>query len=91
MEVAPVELAEELHSMLHKLMHKFECRFLTSVKPMNQLVADIQESGNCLKVVPDTLFKVLLREVSIVGSLLADNVGPPGETYTMKTLTHQVK
>jgi hypothetical protein len=27
----------------------------------------------------------------IVGALLADNVGPLGETYALKTLTHMVE
>jgi hypothetical protein len=28
--------------------------------------------------------------VGIVGALLTDNVGPLGETYVLKTLTHQL-
>ncbi len=55
------------------------------------MFANFWESGNCLKVILDTLIKVLLHEVGIVGALLTNNVGPLGETYVLKTLTHQVK
>ncbi len=55
------------------------------------MVTNVWELGNCLKVVPDTLAKVHLCEVGIVGALLTDNVGPLGETCVLKKLTHQVK
>ncbi len=55
------------------------------------MVASIWESGNCLKVIPNTLIEVLLCEVGTIRALLTNNVGPLGETYVLKTLTHQDK
>jgi hypothetical protein len=64
---------------------------LGNAKPTNYLVTNVWEPGNCLKVIPDTLIRVLLHEVGIVVALLTNNVGPLGETYILKTLSHQVK
>ena len=77
--------------MLHELVHQHEGRLLGSTKPVDQLVASLGEPGGCLKVIFDAFVKVRLRTVCIGGALLGDDVGPFGQTYILKTLTHQVK
>ncbi len=57
-EVTTLEVAETLYLMLHELVHWHESRFLKSTEPANQLVAYVWESGNSLKIIPDTLVKV---------------------------------
>jgi hypothetical protein len=52
-EVATVEVADELYLTLHELMHWYEGGLLGGTKPADQLVANIGEPGNCLKVIPD--------------------------------------
>ncbi len=54
-EVVTLEVAEKLHLMPHELVHRHESRLLGRTKPANQLVANVGESGNGLKVVPDAL------------------------------------
>jgi hypothetical protein len=44
--------------MLHKLVHWLESMLLGSTKQADQLVANIGEPGNSLKVIPDALAKV---------------------------------
>ncbi len=60
------EVAEKLHLMPHELVHWHERRLLGRTKPANQLVADVGEPGNGLKVVSDALVKVCLRPFCIV-------------------------
>ncbi len=91
MEESTVEIAEELHLALHEFMHWHECGLLGNAKPTNQLVANVWEPGNCLKVIPDALVKVFLCEVPMIGALLAHNVGPLYENNILKTLTHQAE
>ncbi len=76
--------------MSHEFIHWHEGGLLGSAKPTNLLVANIWEPDNCLKVIPFTLIKDLLCEMGIFGALL-NNVGPLGETYILKTMTHEVK
>jgi hypothetical protein len=78
-EVTTLEVAEKLHSMLHELMHWHESGLLRSTEPANQLVAYVQQSGNGLKIIPDTLV-----EVCLVGSALF------GHCFAM-TLIHSVR
>ncbi len=52
-EVATLEIAEELYLTPHELMHWHESRLLCGTKPVDQLVANIGEPGNSLKVIPD--------------------------------------
>ncbi len=51
-EVATVKIADELYLTPHKLMHWHEGGLLGSTKPADQLVANIGEPGDCLKVIP---------------------------------------
>jgi hypothetical protein len=46
--------------MLHELIHWHGGGHLGSAKPADQLVTNIGEPGNCLKVFPDALIKVCL-------------------------------
>ncbi len=72
-------------------MHQHEGRLLGSTKPVDQLVADIGEPGDCLKVIPDAFVEVCLYTFCISGALLGNDVCPFSQTYVLKTLTHQVK
>jgi hypothetical protein len=61
------------------------------MKPVNQLVAYIWETGNSLKVIPDTLIKVCLCMICIILALLHNDAGQLGQTYIylLKALTHE--
>ena len=52
-EVVTLEVAEKLHLMPHELVHWHESGLFCHMKPANQLVANVREPGNGLKVVPD--------------------------------------
>ncbi len=58
MEVTTLKEAEKLYSTPHELVHQHESGLLRSTEPANQLVAYVLESGNGLKIIPDTLIKV---------------------------------
>jgi hypothetical protein len=90
-EVATLEVAEKLYSTPHELVHWHESRFLRSTEPANQLVTYVLESGDSLKIIPDTLIKVCLHMICIVWASLHDNAGPLGQAYTLKELTHEVE
>jgi hypothetical protein len=91
MEVATVKIADELNLMPHELMHWHEGRFFGSTKPADQLIANIGEPWDCLKVIPDAFVEVCLCMVCNGGALLGSDVCPFSQTYILKTLTHQVK
>ncbi len=86
-----VEVAEELHSTPCELMHWHEFGLLGNAKPTNQLVANVQEPGNCLEVILNALVKVFLCQVRIAVSLFAHNIGPLDETDVLKKLAHQAE
>jgi hypothetical protein len=88
---ATVEVAEELYLMLHELMHWHERGLLGCVKPVDQLVANIGDPGDCLEVIPDALVKVCLHTVCFGGASLGNNACPFNQTYVLKTLTHQIE
>ncbi len=87
MEVVAFKVAEKLHSLPHELVHWHESGLLGRMKPANQLVANVGEPGNSLKVVPDALIKVCLCTICIVWALYRDNAGPLGQAYILKALT----
>ncbi len=91
MEVVTLEVAEKLHLMPHELMHWHESGLLGHTKPANQLVANVGEPGNGLKVVPDALIEVCPRTICIVRALFHDNAGPLGQAYVLKALTQEAK
>jgi hypothetical protein len=91
MEVATLEIAKELYSTLHDLVHQHESELLGSTTPANQLVANIGEPCNGLKVILDAFEKVCLCTIYFIGALLRDDIGPFGQAYVLKTLTYQVK
>ncbi len=91
MEVATIKIADELYLMPHELVHLHEGGLLGSAKPANQLVANIGEPGNSLKVIPNAFVKICLCMVYIGGALLRDDVCPFSQSYVLKTLTHQIK
>jgi hypothetical protein len=49
MEVATINVADEQYLTPHELMHHHEGGLLGSMKPVDQLVANIGEPSNCLK------------------------------------------
>ncbi len=90
-EVATLEVAEKLHLMLHELVHWHERRLLGCTKPANQLVADVREPGNGLKVVPDALIEGYLRPICIVRASFCNDAGPLCQAYVLKALTQEAK
>jgi hypothetical protein len=90
-EVVNLEVAEKLHLMPHELVHRHESRLLCCIKPANQLVANVREPGDSLKVVPDALVKVCLRTICINWALFHNNTGPLCQAYVLKALTQEAK
>jgi hypothetical protein len=68
-EVVTLKIAEKLHSMLHELVHWYESGLLGRTKPVDQLVTNVGEPGNGLKVVPDALVEDCLRTICIIWAL----------------------
>jgi hypothetical protein len=56
-------------------VHWHESRLLCHTKPENQLVANVGEPGDGLKVVPDALIEVSLRMICIVWASFHNNAG----------------
>jgi hypothetical protein len=90
-EVVTLKVAEKLHLTLHELVHWHESGLFCRIKPANQLVANIWEPGNSLKVVPDALDKVCLRPICIVGASFCGDAGPLRQAYVSKALTQEAK
>jgi hypothetical protein len=90
-EIATVEKADELYLTPHELVHWHESRLLGGTKPADQLVVNIEEPGNSLKVIPNAFVEVCHHTVCVIGALLCDDICPFSQTYILKTLTHQVK
>jgi hypothetical protein len=65
-EVATLEVAEELYSTPHELVHWHGGRLLGCTKPADQLAANVGEHGDSLKVVPDTIVEACLQMICIV-------------------------
>jgi hypothetical protein len=91
MEVVTLEVAEKLHLMPHELVHRHESGLLGRTKPANQLIANVGEPGNCLKVVPDALVKVCLCMICIDQASFGNNAGPLGQAYVLKAPTQEAK
>jgi hypothetical protein len=91
MEVVPLEVAEKLHLTPHELMHWHESRLFCRTKPANQLVANVWEPGDGLKVVPDALVKVCLHPICITQASFCNNAGPLHQAYVLKALTQEAK
>ncbi len=91
MEVATLKVAEKLHLTPHELVNWHECKLHGCTKPVDQLVVNIGEPGNSLKVVPDAIVKACLCMICIVLALLHDDAGPLGQAYVLKALTHEAK
>jgi hypothetical protein len=91
MEVVTLKVAEKLHSMPHELMHRHESGLFFCTKPVNQLVANVQEPGNGLKVVPDALNEVCLHPICILRALFCNDAGPLRQAYVLKALTQEAK
>ncbi len=90
-EVVTLEVAEKLHLTPHELLHWHESRLLGHAKPANQLVADVREPSDGLKVVPDALIVGCLCPICIVRALFCNNAGPLGQAYNLKALTQEAK
>jgi hypothetical protein len=89
MEVANLEVAEKLHLTPCELMHWHEYELLGHMKPANQLVANVGEPGNGLKVVLDTIIEAHHCTICIVWTLLCNDAGPLGQAFILKALTHE--
>ncbi len=90
-EVTTLKVAEKLYLMPHELVHWHESGLLRSMEPANQLVAYVLESGNGLKIIPDTLIAVCLRTICIIWASLCNDAHPLSQAYTLKALTHEVE
>ncbi len=77
--------------MPHELVHWHESGLLGRTKPANQLVANVGEPGDGLKVVPDALVEVCLRRICIVWALFCNDTGPLGQAYVLKAQTQEAK
>ncbi len=85
-EVVAFRIAEKLYSTMHELMHRHESRLLGRSKPANQLIDNVGEPSNGLKVVPDTFVEFFLCTICIFWTLLHNDTGPFGQAYTLITL-----
>jgi hypothetical protein len=91
MEVTTLKISEKLYSTQHELVHWHESRLLRSMEPANQLATYVWESGNGLKIIPDTCIEVCLRAICIIWASLYDDACPLSQAYTLKALTHDVE
>jgi hypothetical protein len=91
MEVVTLKVAEKLHSMPHELVHWHESGLLGHTKPVNQLVANVGEPCNGLKVVPDALVKICLHKICIIRASFCNDAGPLCQAYILKALTQEAK
>jgi hypothetical protein len=87
-EVVALEVAEKLYSTMHELVHWHESRLLGHTKPVNQLVANVGEPGNGIKVVPNTFVEFFQRTICIFWTSLCDDAGPFDQCCILNTLTH---
>ncbi len=87
-EVVALKVAEELYLTTHELMHWHESGLLGPKNPANQLVSNVGEPGDSLKVVPDTIIEVFFHTTCIFWALLCNDAGSLGQAYVLKTLTH---
>jgi hypothetical protein len=90
-EVVTLKVAEKLHLTLHEFMHWHESGPLDRTKPANQLVTNVGEPGNGLKVVPDALIEVCLHTICIIWALFCDDANPLCQAYILKALTQEAK
>ncbi len=90
-EVVTLKVAEKLHSTPHELVHWHESGLFCRMKPANQLVANVQEPGDGLEVVPDALVKVCLRPICIIRASFCNDAGPLRQAYILKALTQEDK
>ncbi len=90
-EVVTLEVAEKLHLTPHELMHWHVSGLLGHTKPANQLVANVGEPGDGLKVVPDALVEGCLHPICIVWASFCNNAGPLCQAYVLKALTQEGK
>jgi hypothetical protein len=90
-DVAAIKVAGQLYSTPHELMGWHEGELLGGANPADQLVTNIGEPGDCLKVIPDALVEVGLCMICFSGALHGEDACPFSETYVLKTQTHQVE
>ncbi len=88
-EVVALKVAEKLHLRLHELVHWHESGLCCCMKPENQLVANVREPGDGLKVVPDALVEVCLCPICIVQASFHGDPGPLRQAYILKALTQE--
>ncbi len=91
MEVVTLKVAERLHLTPHELLHWHESGLLGHMKPENQLVANVEEPSNGLKIVPDALVEVCLCTICIFWALFCNDAGPLCQAYILKALTQEAK
>jgi hypothetical protein len=75
-DVATVKVTEELYLTLNELMHWHEGGLLCGTKPVDELVTNIWEPGNCLKIIHDSLVEVCLCMLCFSGASLGNFACP---------------
>ncbi len=90
-EVVTLKVAEKLHLTPHELVHRHKSGLLCCTKPANQLVTNVAEPGNGLKVVPDALVEACLHTICIIRASFCNNAGPLCQAYILKALTQVAK
>jgi hypothetical protein len=90
-EVVTLKVAEKLHLTPHELVHWHESGLLGRTKPANQLVANVGEPGDGLKVVPGALVEVCLHTICIDWASFCNDAGPLCQAYVLKALTQEAK
>ncbi len=73
-EVVTIKIADELYLMPHELVQWHEGRLLGSTKPADQLVTDMGEPSDCIKIIPDAFVEVCLCMVCIGGASLGNTL-----------------
>ncbi len=72
-------------------MHWHEGGLLGCTEPANQLVANVGEPGDSLKVIPDALVKVNLCPIRIIRASFCNDAGPLCQAYVLKALTQEAE
>jgi hypothetical protein len=90
-EAVTLEVAEKLHLVPHELVHRHESGLLCCTKPENQLVTNVREPDDSLKVVPDALVEVYFRTICIIRASFCNDAGPLCQAYVLKALTQEAK
>jgi hypothetical protein len=89
MEVATLEIAEELYSTPHELVHWHEGGLLGCTKPVDQLVANVGEPHECLEIISLAFDEVFERLALIIQATCRDDVQPFDQADLLEALLQE--